>query len=126
MFSRLEAFELPRLLNDTGLLPPLPAGVDESDRPSIDFSDLKQFDLKLCLGKEWHRFPGHHLVPNGVSVDFVKSEFEGSLPAHFRSGKNNANEPWWDRKGSRYTPLGLNDLNKEVHEHYVRNLDFLP
>jgi len=118
VFSHLEAFELPRLLNDTGLLPPLPAGVEESDRPSIDLSVLKQFGLKLCLGKEWHRFPGHYLVPNAVSVDFVKSDFEGLLPAHFRSG-NMGSEPWWDRKGSRNTPAGLNDLNKEVHEYYV-------
>ena len=120
VFSHLEAVELPRLLNDTGLLPPLPAGVEESDRPSIDFSVLKQFGLKLCLGKEWHRFPGHYLVPNAVSVDFLKSDFEGLLPAHFRSG-NMGSEPWWDRKGSRNTPAGLNDLNKEVHEYYVRS-----
>lgn len=120
VFSHLEAFELPRLLNDTGLLPLLPVGVEESDRPSIDFTVLKQFGLKLCLGKEWHRFPGHYLVPNAVSVDFVKSDFEGSLPAHFRSG-NMESEPWWDRKGSRNTPAGLNDLNKEVHEYYVRS-----
>lgn len=120
IFNRLEAFELPRLLNDTGLLPPLPAGVEESDRPSIDFTVLKQFDLKLCLGKEWYRFPGHYLVPNAVSVDFVKSDFEGLLPAHFKTG-NTGSEPWWDRKGSRNTPSGLNDFNKEVHEYYVWN-----
>ncbi|KAF8445630.1 glycosyltransferase family 22 protein [Boletus edulis BED1] len=126
VFSHLEAFELPRLLNDTGLLPPLPAGVEESDRPSIDLTALKQFDLKLCLGKEWHRFPGHYLVPNVVSVDFVKSDFEGLLPAHFRSG-NIAGEPWWDRKGSKITPADLNDLNKEVQDYYVpvENCDYL-
>ncbi|KAH0838056.1 glycosyltransferase family 22 protein [Lanmaoa asiatica] len=120
VFSSLETFELPRLLNDTGLLPLLPA-VGEDDRPSIDFAVLKQFDLKLCLGKEWHRFPGHYLVPNVVSVHFVKSEFEGLLPAHFRS-RSIGSEPWWDRKGSRNTPAGLNDLNKEAHQYYVRNL----
>ncbi|KAG8219545.1 glycosyltransferase family 22 protein, partial [Butyriboletus roseoflavus] len=118
VFSRLEAVELPRFLNDTGLLPILPAGVEESDRPSIDFTILKQFDLRLCLGKEWHRFPGHYLVPNAVSVDFVKSDFEGLLPAHFRLG-DVEREPWWDRKGFRNTPAGLNDLNKEAHEYYV-------
>ena len=125
IFSRFEAFELPRLLSDTGLLPPLPAGVEESDRPSIDFTALKQFDLKLCLGKEWHRFPGHYLVPNVVSVDFVKSDFAGLLPAHFRS-ENTGGEPWWDRKGARSAPAGLNDLNKEVHEYYVRRLVLSP
>lgn len=121
VFSRFEAFELPRLLNDTGLLPPLPLGVEESDRPSIDLSILRQFDLKLCLGKEWHRFPGHYFVPNAVSVNFVKSDFEGLLPAHFRSG-DIGGEPWWDRKGFRNTPAGSNDLNKEVPDNYVRVL----
>ncbi|KAF9245824.1 glycosyltransferase family 22 protein [Melanogaster broomeanus] len=119
VFSRFEAFELPRLLNDTGLLPPLPAGVEESDRPAIDFTPLKHFDLKLCMGKEWHRFPGHYLVPNGVSVDFMKSDFEGLLPVHFQSFANVRNEPWWDRRGSKITPTGLNDLNEEIHEYYV-------
>ncbi|KAF9225513.1 glycosyltransferase family 22 protein [Gyrodon lividus] len=119
IFSGLEAFELPRLLNATGLLPPLPAGVEESDRPSIDLTPLKEFDLRLCLGKEWHRFPGHYLVPNGVSVDFVKSDFEGLLPAQFKSVADTKNEPWWDRGGCRIAPAGLNDLNKEVHGYYV-------
>lgn len=123
VFTHLETFELPRLLNDTGLLPPLPAAVEESDRPSINFTVLQQFDLKLCLAKEWHRFPSHYLVPDVVSVDFVKSDFEGLLPTHFRSG-NIGNEPWWDRKGFRNTPPGLNDLNKEVHEYYVRSFTF--
>ncbi|KAF8846076.1 glycosyltransferase family 22 protein [Paxillus ammoniavirescens] len=119
IFSHLEGSELPRLLNDTGLLPPLPAGVEDRDRPSIDFTPLKEFDLRLCLGKEWHRFPGHYLVPNGVSVYFVKSDFEGLLPAKFKSIDNIKNEPWWDRGGSRITPAGLNDLNKGAHDYYV-------
>ena len=60
-------------------------------------------------------------MPNTVSVDFVKSDFEGLLPTHFRAG-DIGREPWWDRKGSRNTPAGLNDLNKEVHEYYVGNI----
>ena len=124
IFARLEAFELPRLLNDTGLLPLPPATIEESDRPSINFTILEPFGLKLCLAKEWHRFPGHYLVPDTVSVDFVKSDFEGLLPAHFRTG-NVKGEPWWDRKGSRSTPAGLNDINKEVYEYYVRTVAFL-
>ncbi|KIJ66247.1 glycosyltransferase family 22 protein [Hydnomerulius pinastri MD-312] len=116
IFNRLEAFELPRLLNDTGLMPPLPAGMEEGDRPSIDLTPLKHFDLRVCLGKEWYRFPGHYLVPDEVSVDFVKSEFEGLLPAHFQAAKN---DPWWDRRGSKVAPAGLNDRNMEVQDYYV-------
>ncbi|KAG0707441.1 glycosyltransferase family 22 protein [Suillus ampliporus] len=120
IFNNLEASELPRLLNVTGLLPPLLPGTDEIDRPSIDLTPIRAFDLRLCLGKEWHRFPGHYLVPNGVKVDFVKSEFDGLLPAHFEEGRAKLSlSGWWDRPGSRITPASLNDLNKEAPEFYV-------
>ncbi|KAG1757203.1 glycosyltransferase family 22 protein [Suillus lakei] len=119
-FNHLEATELPRLLNVTGLLPPLLPGTDEIDRPSIDMTPIRAFDLRLCLGKEWYRFPGHYLVPNGVKVDFVKSEFDGLLPAHFEeSHAKLAFNGWWDRPGLRITPASLNDLNKEAPEFYV-------
>lgn len=113
VYNHFEEFEIPRLLNDTGLLPPLPADID--DRPSIDLTPIKEFELGLCLGKEWHRFPGHYLVPSGVSVNFVKSDFAGLLPAHFEPSSG----PWWDRQGSKRTPVGLNDLNHEFEEFYV-------
>jgi alpha-1,2-mannosyltransferase len=120
MFSHLEANELPRLLNVTGLLPPLLAGTEEIDRPSIDLAPIRAFDLRLCLGKEWYRFPGHYLVPNGVKVDFVKSEFGGLLPAHFEESHAKLTfKGWWDRPGSRITPASLNDLNNEALEFYV-------
>lgn len=119
-FSHLEAVELPRLLNATGLLPPLLPGVEEIDRPSIDLAPIRAFDLRLCLGKEWYRFPGHYLVPNGVKVDFVKSEFGGLLPAHFAEGHaKSIFNGWWNRSGSKITPTSLNDLNKEAPEFYV-------
>jgi len=116
IYSHFEEFELPRLLNDTGLLPPLPA--DISERPSIDLAPIREFELQLCLGKEWHRFHGHYLVPSGVSVDFVKSDFAGLLPAHF---ERSSFGPWWDRQGPKHTPVGLNDLNQAVDEFYVRS-----
>lgn len=116
IYSHFEEFELPRLLNDTGLLPPLPA--DINDRPSIDLAPIREFELRLCLGKEWYRFPGHYLVPSGVGVNFVKSDFAGLLPAHFERSSSGT---WWDRQGPRHTPVGLNDLNQEVDEFYVRS-----
>ncbi|PAA47164.1 hypothetical protein BOX15_Mlig014585g3, partial [Macrostomum lignano] len=38
---------------------------------------------RLCLGKEWHRFPSAFLLPHGWSVGFVRSEFRGQLPGRF-------------------------------------------
>ncbi|KAL4062977.1 glycosyltransferase family 22 protein [Scleroderma yunnanense] len=116
VYSHFEEFELPRLLNVTGLLPPLPRDIDQRDWPNIDLTPVKEFELRLCLGKEWHRFPGHYLVPNGVDVNFVKSDFAGLLPAHFERSLSGS---WWDRRGPKRTPVGLNDLNQEVHEFYV-------
>ena len=122
IYYRFEAVEVPRLLNDTGLVSLPAAGTEESHQFSLDLSPLKELNLRLCLGKEWHRFPGHYLVPEGVRVDFVKSEFDGLLPAHFEPGNRAAYENWWDRKGSKNTPKGLNDLNKEEPSYYVRSL----
>lgn len=88
---------------------------------------IRAFDLRLCLGKEWYRFPGHYLVPNGVKVDFVKSEFGGLLPAHFEESHAKLTfNGWWDRPGSRITPANLNDLNKEAPEFYVSRRTILP
>ncbi|KAI6153875.1 glycosyltransferase family 22 protein [Pisolithus tinctorius] len=115
IYGHFEVFELPRLLNSTGLLPPVQAEVDERDRPNVDLTPIKEFNLRLCVGKEWHRFPGHYLVPTGVGVEFVKSDFAGLLPAHFQRSFG----PWWDRQGSKQTPAGLNDLNQEAQEFYV-------
>lgn len=105
----------------------------EEDIPPIDLSPVKQFDLKLCLGKEWHRFPGNYFVPSGIRVEFIKSEFDGMLPRHFetektRTSNDEANDTdlvgltkkWWLKPQTSYVPNDLNDLNKEDLSHYVR------
>ena len=119
--------ELSRLLNDTGFLPVYPPATREEEKLPIDFSPLKEFDLTLCLGKEWHRFTGHYLVPNGIRVDFVKSEFDGMLPRHFdETESNHGNDTllslsrmWWSKPQTTFVPEDLNDLNKEDLSHYV-------
>ena len=122
---RFETQELPRLLNATGYIhlpPPRESDsskYDEDSSPRIDFSPLENFDLKLCIGKEWHRFPGHFLVPDGVRVEWVKSEFDGMLPGHFvKTGKYGGLLE--RQKGTKFVPEGLNDLNKEAPAFYVR------
>lgn len=116
-----ETEELPRLLNATGLLPIYPPNTPEEDMPRIDLSPIRQFDLKLCWSKEWHRFPGHYLIPDGVAVVFVKSEFDGLLPGHFMnlSSDSRISPDGWSRPGTRHIPEGMNDLNQEQRAHYV-------
>lgn len=119
----LETQELPRVLNVTGLLPPPPPippktlSSDPRDTPRIDLRPVKLLNITLCIGKEWYRFPSHFLVPDGVNVEFVKSEFNGLLPRHFVPSTNGS--LLWTRDGTRFTPQDLNDLNKEDPSHYV-------
>jgi alpha-1,2-mannosyltransferase len=112
-----QAHELPRLLNETGLLP---SDNLYSQNRHQDLSAVRQLQLRLCYSKEWHRFPGHYLVPDGIQVNFVRSEFTGLLPHHFRANDSEVlNTVWWPRKGTRITPEGLNDLNREDPRQYV-------
>ncbi|KAI0639843.1 glycosyltransferase family 22 protein [Trametes polyzona] len=123
----LEAAEVPRLLNVTGhiSLPPHYASQprskrqsDEDDLPRIDLSLIQDWGLRLCVGKEWYRFPGHFLVPDGVRVDWIKSEFDGMLPGHFAETSRRGG--LLERvKGTRVVAKDLNDLNREAPQLYV-------
>ena len=125
IFHALEADEIPRLLNATGHIfipPPSPtqSRFDEEERiPRIDLALIKQLGLRMCVGKEWHRFPSHYLVPDGVRVDWIKSEFDGMLPGHFAETQAEWGLPA-RVLGTRVVPANLNDLNREAPELYVR------
>jgi len=124
----LQYKELPRLLNTTNLIVERVRPKDE--RPSsskydkeetIDLAPLKVFGgLRLCLGKEWHRFPSSYLIPDGVNVEFIKSDFDGLLPGHFVPSQGTSNTMWWNREKTREIPLAMNDLNQEEPSRYVR------
>ena len=120
-----ETKELPRLLNVTGLLPAEPAlkptSYSDDEKTHIDLTPIKQFDLRLCLGKEWYRFPSHYLIPDGINVQFVKSEFGGLLPRHFEQSKGHP-KGIWKRDATRIAASGVNDLNKEEPGQYVSTL----
>jgi alpha-1,2-mannosyltransferase len=118
----LEYNEIPRLLNVTGLLPPLPqrAGYNSAyaDDEYVDIRELRQIGIRVCYGKEWHRFPSHYLFPEGVQVQFVKSGFSGHLPQHFAIDTT-PSEGLWKRRQTRIAPPGLNDMNREEPTVYV-------
>jgi len=120
--------ELPRVLNATGLLPTEPARkfVKERDRPAVNLGNrVGELNLTLCYGKEWHRFPSHWLIPDGVRVEFVKSEFDGLLPRHFAEAGSTEvahlsdSSLLWKWPATRYAPSDLNDVNREEPSHYV-------
>jgi len=114
-----EHTELPRLLNATHLLEPFPPVRNtryDGDR-KVDLRPIAQFGLRLCIGKEWYRFPGNFFVPDGVEVRFIKSEFSGLLPQPFPPSLGTS--MFWPWDGTRVIPKGLNDLNVENTAYYV-------
>jgi alpha-1,2-mannosyltransferase len=127
----LESQELPRLLNISGMLPPPPVLTEaEANRINnypdeglrLDLSPIKDFDLTLCVAKEWHRFPGHYLVPEGVRVEFAKSEFDGLVPGKFTpvaAGESGLAAVGARALGTRVVPQDQNDLNRAEPSHYV-------
>ncbi|CAD7937511.1 unnamed protein product [Amoebophrya sp. A25] len=36
-----------------------------------------------CLGNDWYRFPGHFFLHESARAQFIKTKFDGILPAHF-------------------------------------------
>jgi alpha-1,2-mannosyltransferase len=131
-----ESFELPAILTGMGYTPIQHNGTNDWDE--WDLSPIKTLNggtgLRLCYGKEWHRFTSSFLVPEGVEIRFIKSDFDGALPAKFRrfpprpgagAPRPTARPPppdaggWWRRAGTKYETLTLNDQNEESSEHYV-------
>ncbi|KRZ38612.1 Alpha-1,2-mannosyltransferase ALG9 [Trichinella pseudospiralis] len=74
---------------------------------------------KLCVGKEWYRFPSSFYLPDNVQLHFLKSEFSGQLPKPFVS------EPLPAR--TRLIPTDMHDDNREELSRYVQlnDCDFL-
>ena len=121
MVHDFETEILPRLLNSTGHIH-LPSHHPHYEKgeaqAEYNLTDLKDFELRLCVGKEWHRFPGSYLIPEGIRVDWIKSEFSGLLPGHFVE-RIPASSRFWLRDGTKYVPSGMNDMNREEVEHLV-------
>ncbi|KAG0272471.1 mannosyltransferase [Linnemannia exigua] len=100
--------------------------------------------VRVCVGKEWYRFPSHYFLPEGAKLGLIKSHFDGLLPGEFLESTNASGElplleakpsanagkthmpfriDWkWSaerRPGTSYVPLLMNNENKEVKEHYT-------
>lgn len=116
-----EMVVLPRLLNSTGHIH-LPSHHPHYERgevqPQYNLTHLSDFGLRLCVGKEWHRFPGSYLIPEGIRVDWIKSEFSGLMPGHFEENVPQTSNVWL-RDGTRFVPSGMNDMNREEAGHLV-------
>lgn len=97
----------------------------------------------ICFGQEWYRFPSHFFLPSSFRAEFIKSDFEGILPAHFgwkrereskRESSENGKDMFVERLDKVSSLIGLewkrkdetralggsfNDLNQEEIDRYV-------
>ncbi|GAA5935989.1 dolichyl-P-Man:Man(6)GlcNAc(2)-PP-dolichol alpha-1,2-mannosyltransferase [Sporobolomyces koalae] len=83
---------------------------------AISLESLADKNLRLCLGKEWHRFPSSWLVPDQLETRFIKSEFDGILPKQWEApgeGKGLFG------RATAVVPTGMNMFNQEEHDRYV-------
>lgn len=63
----------------------------------------------VCLGKDWYRFPTSFFLPPTTRAAFVKSNFDGLLPARFHEGQTG----FGLFPGAWMMPSGMNDRNLE-------------
>mmetsp|Transcript_12705 Transcript_12705/g.22943 ORF Transcript_12705/g.22943 Transcript_12705/m.22943 type:complete len:421 (+) Transcript_12705:588-1850(+) len=68
----------------------------------LDQLDADLAGATVCLGKEWYRFPSSFFLPQGVSVHWTKSAFDGQLPQPF--------SPW--PEGTKKVHSYFNDENR--------------
>ncbi|CAI4232726.1 unnamed protein product [Auanema sp. JU1783] len=88
--------------------------------PKRDFGGRAD-PIRVCVGKEWHRFPSSFFLPEKiqdrtnntrkVKLFFLKSEFRGLLPKYYPKGKLPLI--------TKAIPTEMNDLNKEETSRYV-------
>ncbi|KAF9100959.1 mannosyltransferase [Mortierella sp. AM989] len=125
-----------------------PTVVAASSKPSSKSSSLSSREkhseiVRVCVGKEWYRFPSHYFLPEGAKLGLIKSHFDGLLPGEFKehlsgeelpslpprpsAAKDKEHRPmrvdWrWSaerRPGTSFVPTQMNNENKEVQEHYT-------
>ncbi|KAK4048882.1 mannosyltransferase [Microbotryomycetes sp. JL201] len=140
IYAQFEGYELPRLaLQMYPSLYPAAQSVDPS-LPLEDFANaldkaeqlieldpLDGLGLRLCLGKEWYRFPGHFLVPDPVEVRFVQSAFNGILPKVWdvsdQSQRGSGNKSQIGHglfgRSTHLVPSGMNSMNQHEPDRYV-------
>ncbi|KAF9958372.1 mannosyltransferase [Mortierella alpina] len=123
--------------SDPAVLPASTAqSLDDARTPGSDNS------VRVCVGKEWYRFPSHYFLPEGAKLGLIKSHFDGLLPGEFKEMAQSGELPplssqpsangkqhrpvridWrWSaerRPGTSHIPKLMNNQNKEVSEHYT-------
>jgi len=67
-------------------------------------------EVKICVGKEWYRFPSNFFLPNSrFKLEFIRSGFHGLLPQPYGAGDN----------ATSIIPPNMNNMNQEELTRYV-------
>ena len=62
-----------------------------------------------CIGGDWYTFPSHFFLPPNARLQYVRGNFHGQLPQHFRSFQGTSSTPIYN----------FNDKNEEEESRYV-------
>lgn len=82
----------------------------EVNKYPIDSKVPEQSNINVCIGKDWHRFPNSFFLPDTQwDIRFIKSEFDGILPAPYAQFEN----------ATKIVHEHFNDLNMENPEVYI-------
>ncbi|KAK3828426.1 MAG: Alg9-like mannosyltransferase family-domain-containing protein [Benniella sp.] len=124
---------------------PIPSSASSPSGDSLSAGSLSKTPevIRVCVGKEWYRFPSHYFLPEGAKLGLLKSHFDGLLPGEFQemavdadvlpeekkplSARGKDYRPvrfdWrWSaerRPGTWSAPKSMNNQNKEAPEHYT-------
>ncbi|XP_072376980.1 alpha-1,2-mannosyltransferase ALG9 [Diabrotica undecimpunctata] len=81
----------------------------ELNKYPIEQKISERAQINVCYGKEWHRYPSSFFLPNvNWNIRFIKSEFDGMLPAPYSVGDN----------ATSIVHEYFNDQNREAPELY--------
>lgn len=79
------------------------------NRYPLEANIPEKAQINVCLGKDWHRYSSSFFLPNqNWNIRFIKSEFDGMLPAPYSEGDN----------ATMVVHDYFNDQNKEVSSLY--------
>lgn len=73
----------------TAVQPDTAPAPGEIIKPEWDMTALYDLEprVTLCYAEEWYRYPSSYLVPDGVEVQWVQTEFGGMMPRRWESGQ---------------------------------------
>lgn len=112
---------VPHILSSFGFSPnPPPKNYKPYDsktkvNPEWDYTPLKTLDppVTLCYGAEWHRYPGSYLIPEGIDVQWIQTDFDGMMPRRWESSAVSQTKTSWPRPETRVVHDGkFNGMNK--------------